>query len=294
MMDSLEIYDIWRLLDYPRAHSEAEIRAMCRTVYLGDSTVLARVLGRYKMFVDTRDTGISTHLMLEGYWEMWVTEAMLRHVRRGSTVIDVGANLGYYTILMADLTGAEGRVLAFEPNPALVQRAERSVAVNGMGNFTTVHACAVGDEDGFVTMTIPEFEPGGAQAKATAKGTVAGANTMPVRRLDSFPEALDAELIKIDVEGYEREVFRGMRGILDRGHPLTLFMEFTVARYPDPVGFLHEILAEGFTFEIIDYLGGIRPTTIEEIMGRSHIIDHMLCFRRGQVAPRTQEPGEQK
>jgi hypothetical protein len=80
-----------------------------------------------------------------------------------------------------------------------------------------------------------------------------------------------------------------MRGILDRGHPLTIFMEFTVARYPDPVGVLNEILAEGFAFEIIDYVGGIRPTTIEEIMGRPHTIDHMLCFRRGQVPPREQQ-----
>ena len=71
-----------------------------------------------------------------------------------------------------------------------------------------------------------------------------------------------------------------MSGILARGQPLTVFMEFTVCRYADPQGFLDEILGEGFTLELIDYQGGIRATTAGEIMGRSHQIDHMLCFRR--------------
>ena len=95
-------YDIWRLLDCP--DHEAEVRALCQTAYLGDHEALCRVLGRYKIYVDTRDIGIASHLMLEGYWEMWVTQAMMRMVRRGSVVADIGANLGYFTLLLADLT----------------------------------------------------------------------------------------------------------------------------------------------------------------------------------------------
>ncbi len=145
MYDQKPIYDIWRILSYPRAHVESEIRALCSTAYLGDNDALCRILGRYKMYVDTRDVGIASHLMLEGYWEMWVTAAMMQCVRRGSVVADVGANLGYFTLLLADLTGAEGRVLSFEPNVNLASRLRRSIAVNGFSGFTDFHQIALGD-----------------------------------------------------------------------------------------------------------------------------------------------------
>lgn len=277
-MASAEIYDIWRLHGHPRTFNEAEIRGLCRTAYLGEDTVLCRVLGRYKMFVDTKDIGISSHLMLDGFWEMWVTEEMMRAVRRGSTVIDVGANLGYFTLLLADLTGPEGKVLSFEPNRALADRARSSVEVNGFTPFTTVHDCALGGAEGRATIDIIAHQPGGGRTQDHDGEDIAG--TVPVRRLDSFPEALDAEFIKIDVEGYEQQVWRGMTGILARGQPLTIFMEFTVGRYPDPRGFLSEITGEGFALELVDYAGGVRATSVEEIMGRPHTIDHMLCFRR--------------
>ncbi len=89
------LYDIWRMLSYPRPEVEAEIRGLTQTAYIGNHQALCRILGRYKMYVDTRDVGIASHLMLEGFWELWVTMAMMRGVRRGSVVADIGANLGY-------------------------------------------------------------------------------------------------------------------------------------------------------------------------------------------------------
>ncbi len=82
------------------------MRALCESAYLGDETALCRVLGRYKMFVDTSDNSLSPHLMLDGYWEMWLTEALARAIRPGMTVVDVGANLGYFT---PDNGGSGGR-----------------------------------------------------------------------------------------------------------------------------------------------------------------------------------------
>ena len=81
-MSSTPIYDIWRLLQHPRTFNEAEIRALCRTAYCGDHTTLCRVLGRYQLFVDTRDIGISSHLMLGGFREMWGTRAEERRAGR--------------------------------------------------------------------------------------------------------------------------------------------------------------------------------------------------------------------
>ena len=300
------IYDIWRILSFPRDHVEAEIRALCRTAYLGDQTALCRILGRYKMYVDTRDVGIASHLMLEGFWEMWVTAAMMQCIRRGSVVADIGANLGYFTLLMADLTGAEGRVLSFEPNANLASRLKKSIAVNGFGGFTDFHELALGDAAGDVEMEIDDQMPGGGRAlrseskpkKKSSAALMSSADyyggktgdtaiapspdtrTVAVKRFDDIEHALDVEFIKIDVEGFEPYVWSGMTRLLQRKRPLTIFMEFTIERFPDARAFLDEILSHGFSLEIIDHYNGIRPITTDQLFAGPHNIDHMLVFRR--------------
>ncbi|MGQ2931005.1 MAG: FkbM family methyltransferase, partial [Sphingopyxis sp.] len=103
---------------------------------------------------------------------------------------------------------------------------------------------------------------------------------VPVRRLDTIEHALAAEFIKIDVEGFEQQVWHGMTGILKQKRPLTIFMEFTVQRYDDSRGFLDEVLAYDFSLEIVDPVAGVRPIAKDEIFAMPHNIDHMLVFRR--------------
>ncbi len=282
-MQQNPIYDIWRILSLPRSQVESEIRALCQQAYLGDYEALCRILGRYKMYVDTRDIGISSHLMLEGYWEMWVTAAMMKAVRRGSVVADVGANLGYFTLLLADLTGAEGRVLSFEPNPNIAGRLRKSIEVNGFGAFTDLHEMALGGEEGLVSMDIRLDQPGGGRTitAGSAGGGAPGETRIRMGRFDEIPHALDTEFMKIDVEGFEPHVWAGMSGLLARKKPLTIFMEFTIGRFPDAQGFLEEILSHGFGLEIIDFNEGVVPISREELFGGPHDVDHMLVFRRG-------------
>lgn len=312
-------YDIWRILSYPRAHVEAEIRALCTTAYLGNNDALCRILGRYKMYVDTRDVGIASHMMLEGYWEMWVTAAMMQCVRRGSVVADVGANLGYFTLLLADLTGAEGHVLSFEPNANMASRLRRSISVNGFAGFTDFHEVALGSKEGEVEMEIDDSMPGGGRALATApKSKKDGAALMaadqyyagkrpgaapaktalgpvvPMKRFDEIDRALEVEFIKIDVEGFEPHVWAGMTRLLERRKKLTIFMEFTIQRFSDARQFLDDILAHGFSLEIVDMWNGIQPITREQLFGGPHHIDHMLVFRRDDLAEPQSEESEEE
>ncbi|WP_233247757.1 FkbM family methyltransferase [Caulobacter endophyticus] len=123
------LFELDRLNTRPRGENEAEIRLRCASAFLGRGVSVCRVLGRYKLFVDGLDYGLGPHLLLDGYWEMWTTEAIARAVKPGMTVVDVGANLGYFTLLMADLVGAGGRVHAFEPNPQIATLLARSVSM---------------------------------------------------------------------------------------------------------------------------------------------------------------------
>jgi len=273
------IYDIWRILSEPRDQAEAEVRALCQTAYLGDHEALCRVLGRYKMYVDTRDIGIASHLMLEGYWEMWVTQAMMRMVRRGSVVADIGANLGYFTLLLADLIGPEGRVLAFEPQPGMARLLRKSIDVNGFGGITDLHEAALGSQSGSAAVAASVEHPGG--GRTVADDFSAGAARVALRRFDEIPHARDTEFIKMDVEGFEPEVWKGMTARLSRRDlPLTIFMEFTVGRLPDPAGFLDAILAQDFALAIISHQHGVVPIGREELLQGPPHVDHMLVFTR--------------
>jgi hypothetical protein len=95
-----------------RLHAEAAIRSRVRSVYLGDHVALTCILGRYKFFLDTRDRGFGSHVLLDGFWEIWLTLFCARNLRHGMTVVDVGANFGYYSVMFAEFVGAPGRVLA--------------------------------------------------------------------------------------------------------------------------------------------------------------------------------------
>src|SRR5512146_2252328 len=121
-----------------RATLETAARQAAQAVPLGDGALLCRVLGKYLMFVDPHDLGVTPRLCLDGFWESWVTTAVARALVPEGFVVDVGANHGYYTMLLADGVGRRGRVLAIEPNPSLAALLELSVEVNGFGDRVRV------------------------------------------------------------------------------------------------------------------------------------------------------------
>ena len=104
----LDRLDIEEFAGRSKRALEALCRARAQPVYLGGNEALCRILGRYKLYVDTRDKGLCAHLLLDGYWEMGLTMHIARHVRAGMTAIDVGANFGYYTVLLGALVGEDG------------------------------------------------------------------------------------------------------------------------------------------------------------------------------------------
>jgi FkbM family methyltransferase len=275
-----ELFELRNLLRPSRDKNQALIRGLCASSYLGDGSAVCRVLGRYKMFLDTKDVGLSPHLMLDGYWEMWLTEALAQTIKPGMLVVDVGANLGYFTLLMAELVGPGGAVHAFEPNPKIADRLTKSVDINGFYGRVTVHRDPLGSHDGAdVVLAVPEGEPKNAHILWNSNATDAIHLTM--RRFDSFPELLGADVIKIDAEAAELDIWHGMSGLLQRrDKPLIIFLEFASARYQDPGAFLDEITAAGFDLAEVDLKKGILPKSRAEILAASPTMDQMLRLER--------------
>lgn len=280
----IRLFHLDHLQTKSRQRNEAVIRQLCTNAYLGNGRSLCRVLGRYKMIVDTTDVGLSSHLLLDGYWEMWLTELLARLVKPGMKVVDVGANLGYFSLLLSELVGPTGQVHAFEPNTDLARRMTQSLAINGFDGIATVHEQALADIETDVLLFVPTDEPKNAHLlpidHPASTDPVAQGRLMRTRRLDSYPELLDADLIKIDADTSEQAIWHGMAAILQQTRPLTIVLEFARVRYSDPGAFIDKILSDGFTLAEITLEAGIQLTTRDAILAAPPTEDVMLLLVR--------------
>jgi FkbM family methyltransferase len=268
-------------LSADRETVEAISRQYCQTARINDHSVLCRVLGKYIFYADTDDIGLTPHLCLDGYWESWVTIAMARILKPGMNCVDVGANQGYFTLLMADGVESNGRVLAIEPNPHLLERLKLSLEVNGFLCRATVVAKAAFNSCGErLGLRIPINRAMDATLVETAAGVDEGleVETVTVDALTHDWSSVD--LIKIDAEGAEEKIWQGMPETIRRHPQLTIIMEMRCSRYADPPGFVQRIQEGGFVLRHIDYDGEVRELTKQQLLTERTNMDWMLFLSR--------------
>jgi FkbM family methyltransferase len=261
---------------------EDRCRALTRPVYLGNNTALCRVLCYYKMYLDTRDTGFASNLLLDGFWEMWVTIFLARQVQTGMTVIDVGANFGYYTMLFGTLVGPEGHVVAVEPNPEIVPILRRSLKLNGLAERTTlIAAAATAAEGGDIEMFVPEGEPKNGRIVAVRNETAPEPGTfywVPRARLGDIAAARPRiDLVKIDAEGGEEDIIADMEEVLRRDKP-RLLLEFNPGRYHDPAAFLDRLGTVYKHLRYVDFDSDAKPVDVATILNDRSGEDWLLFF----------------
>jgi FkbM family methyltransferase len=152
--------------------------------------------------------------ILGGSYEPEQTKLFQEHVRPGGTVLDVGAHVGYYTVLSAVLAGERGAVWAFEPNPANARFLRRHTEINHLRNVRVTEA-AVSSDRGTARF---DFGTGSGTGHLAEHGAV----EVQTVRLDEFcaENSIAPTAIKIDVEGAERGVLEGARDTLARHRPV--------------------------------------------------------------------------
>jgi FkbM family methyltransferase len=263
-----------------RSVLETVSREHSRALYLGDQTVLCRVLGKYLVYADAQETGITPHLAMDGYWESWITLVLARTVRPGWHCLDVGANHGYYTLVMADAAGPEGRVVPVEPTPRLVELLRQTLDVNGFPDVDVV-AKAASDSDGdTLQLVIPARRSMNASLRAEVGDTDEAVNVESVT-IDSITRNWPrVDLIKIDVEGAEESVWQGMQRTIADHPDVVVVLELNVDRYDDPRKFLSAIEEAGFRLRYIDIDAEVKDVSVEELVGRQVGQDWMLYLAR--------------
>jgi FkbM family methyltransferase len=254
-----------------RRQIEALIRDRTQTVPLPDGSVLCRVLGRFKMFTDAADGGIAPHLLLDGYWEYWVTEFVCRNVARGERAVDVGAVYGYYTVLLADLVGPGGHVTAFEPNPWLHWLLRRNVVVNGLGGIATAKRVAV-VEAARDSVALPAPLAGPARGRFAAEFTTEGGRRLCTAPGVSLQEAEQdsIDFLRIGCGASADAIVAGLPGVIARSPKLRILLEFDANRCQHAPAML-AALAAHYPLRFVDGDSRAKPCTIEELLDQRRV-----------------------
>lgn len=265
-----------------RSTLESSSRQSCQMLYLGNQTALCRVLGKYLMYVDSADYGITPHLCFNGYWESWITIALARAIKPGWRTIDIGANHGYYTLIMADAVGPEGVVLAAEPNPRLAELVKRNIDVNGFPRSTTLLTKAISETSASnVRFVIPEGNRSmnGTLCAAAGEGDMVF-EVETITLDDVIADWPRVDFIKIDAEGAEEAIWRGMQRTLEQNREVIIVMEVNSVKYSDPRRFIRQILEAGFTLRYIDFDSELKEVAEDELVSNPSGVDWMLFLRR--------------
>jgi FkbM family methyltransferase len=175
-----------------------------------------------------------------------ISGVIKRIVRPGDRVLDIGANIGVVTLHLAKLVGKTGMVHSFEPNPNIADLLLRSVERNRMDNVH-VHRCALGAEEGVLTLSFPARNAGQATINKARAGEAWESVQVQVRTLSALAQEFEigkVRLVKMDVEGFEPEVLRGARGWLSDHPPDAMIFESNEERAPGESDPVFSLLAE--------------------------------------------------
>jgi FkbM family methyltransferase len=222
--------------------------------------VLLNIQGN-KMYVDCRATDIGLRLLMHGVHEKLETELFKQLVQDGMVVVDIGANIGYYTLIAAKLVGNKGIVYAFEPEPGNYKLLCENIAINGYTNVVPIQK-AVSNTSGKAKLYVGRAI---ADVSSFAKDNVLthskNADCLEVETitLDDFFEGTVGDdrinLIKIDVEGAEELVVDGADRVL-RKNKLKILIEFMPDQLrkagTDPLELLRKLQNYGFAIKAIN------------------------------------------
>jgi FkbM family methyltransferase len=232
----------------------------------------------HKMYLDAEDISITPTLLIRRLWEPGTTRLLRRLVHPGQRVLEVGANIGWYTLQSAERVGPRGHVRAFEPNPRTFDVLHDNIWINGFHDRVIMDSHALSRTSGEAILRIPGNYNAGSHLRSpddngllwmNQKGKEVKVQTSTLD--EALSDNLHYDVLKIDVEGFEPEVFAGGKEFFAANPDLRMIMEFT------PVVHGKELLdwfrGHGYKLHTINRLGRTRPTHDDAELMAHTVID---------------------
>jgi FkbM family methyltransferase len=248
--------------------------------YAAAGVVCARTIHGFRIFLSGTDVSVTPDIAMNGYYELREELFLRTVVKGGDWAIDVGANVGVYTLLLAQLAGAWGRVFAYEPNPQCRELLARSLAMNWVHDRVVLKAAAVGSAPGETRLSFNPESLGGATVVADdEQGVFAETSRLfsqrhhvrvPVVALDDeFPVDLPIRFLKIDTEGFEHEVLAGAKRLIQRGCIdfilLEAVQEVSGPQWPRLVQAMRDLEAHGYRAHRIRGDLKLEPVALDDL-----------------------------
>ena len=196
---------------------------------------------------------IQLYLWMFGVWEPDLTHFIRQRLRPGDVFVDVGANIGYFSIVAARRVGAEGRVVAVEASPRVFASLEQTVHANGvLSNVRMINVAAAARAGSIPIFAGPAHNTGLASTvERWGRPQLAAVDATPLDDLLKGEEISRARIVKVDVEGGEDQVLAGMaRMIRDAPHELEILVELSPQWWSDsskrPLDVIKPFLDAGF------------------------------------------------
>ena len=229
----------------------------------------------HKMFLDSID---SEYLSIHGVYEPLGTEIVKKEIKKGDVVLDIGANIGYYTLIFAKLVGEEGKVFAL---------LKKNVEINGYKNVILVQK-AISNKTGKLKLYLCDDNKGDHRIYDSHDGRKS--IEIEAIGLDDYFRDYDGKIafIKMDIEGAEEGAFQGMPNLLKNNKSVKILSEFWpigLKRFgTDPEEYLKLVVEHGFKlYQINEREKRIKPADIAELLQRytpkKENYTNLLCIR---------------
>jgi FkbM family methyltransferase len=204
------------------------------SVNWGNDEVLTKIWTGHKIFISNKDYSLSPHLALEGLWETELTLIFEKITKQFqiNTFVDIGANFGYFTLIMNRFV-PKLRSFCFEPNPKVYNKLKHTIDINGLTNRVSCDLLAISDKEG--KDKLYEFDDLWGSNSIFKNDLATNSFDIETQSFDyylssrSIKEKID--LIKIDVEGAEHLVWRGMQSTISANPNLIIIMEYSLNAY---------------------------------------------------------------